>query len=75
MIFTDFDPIRDHADRSVEVGYDVSVLREPSRDDLDDLDECLDMFRDWSWSGRADRRPDRVRSTVDEPPETDLEAE
>jgi hypothetical protein len=75
LVFSAFEPIRDHADRLVEAGYGISILSEPSRDDPDDLDACLDMFSEWGWSGPADRRPDWFRAPMDEPPETDLEAE
>ena len=73
-IFTGFEPARNHVDRLVDASYDVSVLSEPSKDDPDDLDACLSMFRDWDWSGPTDRRPDGLRAPVNEPPETDLEA-
>lgn len=68
LIFTDFEPIRAHVDRLVDAGYGFSVLSEPSRDDPDDLDACLDMFRDWGWSGPADRRPDWLSAPIVEGP-------
>jgi len=54
LLVTDYEPIRPHADRVVELGYGYSCLSEPSSPtEADDEAALLHMLRDWGWSGEG----------------------
>lgn len=51
LIFRDFDNMRLYAEKLVVLGYGYSVLDEPLPGEVFNLDDFIELFRDWGWSG------------------------
>lgn len=59
LVFDDWAAVKAHADRVVDVfGFGYSCLFPSSDAEVGDIEEWKKIFRDWSWSGAADRIPD-----------------
>jgi hypothetical protein len=48
---TDYELIRPHENRVVELGYGYSCLSEDTQSPEEDQATLFDMLRDWGWAG------------------------
>ena len=58
LIFDDWNAVKMHADRIVDVyGFGYSCLWRSGSESVD-IEGWKDIFRDWTWAGAADQIPD-----------------
>jgi hypothetical protein len=55
LLISDFERIASHADTLADLGYGFSTLDDPG--DLYDREVCLELLRDWGWTGPEALRP------------------
>lgn len=53
LIFPDGTSIMPYANSLAEKGYGFSVVAHPDTPFLEQLESCIDMLKDWGWSGRC----------------------
>jgi hypothetical protein len=57
LIFIRYSDIEPFLEEVRNRGFGFSVLSELGRNEMFDLETYKEMFRDWGWSGPADKRP------------------
>lgn len=56
LLITDYDVISAHVCDLIQMGYGFSILNE--NDDFSDRGACVNLLKDWGWSGDESLRPD-----------------
>lgn len=50
----------------VRRGYGYSVLQDPFSHETYDVNLFIDLFSDWGWSSKADKRPEWIKERPDD---------
>src|SRR5689334_8412927 len=57
VIVSNYEDLLGRADELVASDYGYSVLSEPEPTETYDVESFAEMFRDWGWSGGAEKKP------------------
>jgi hypothetical protein len=65
VLVTDYKIIRPYRDTLPEAGYGFSVLSDPTSTEIEippQLDDIIDVLRDWGWAGAPENEPTWLRA-------------
>jgi hypothetical protein len=60
LIVTDFDTITNYIDDITNLGYGFSVMTDPNNNERIELNDYIDVLKDWGWTGPEDKAPSWV---------------
>jgi hypothetical protein len=57
LVFTNFDTVEPYGEQLWALGYGLTVLEKPVKEDLYDRDVFIEVLSDWGWSGDSLHKP------------------
>ena len=58
LVVREFDEVSGATNELIELGYGFSVMDEPESLESYDLGSWMEIFKDWSWTAEASKKPD-----------------